>query len=1114
MKKLFYQCLAAAGVLTASLPLTVAGATNRPNIIFILADDLGYGDVGVFYQNSRAATQPRMATPQLDTMAAQGMMFRQHYSSCPVCAPARASLLLGQHQGDCSIRDNEFDKALPNNHTLATVLKQAGYYCGAIGKWGLAGQTNLPALYTDVTNSVPGYPLQHGFDEFFGFVAHASGHVYYHDAAHPLYQDYTNVTTTYENIYSTDLFFARAKKFVLDRVATNPNQPFFLYLAPTAVHAALQVPGGPFPAGSGTNGGLQWPPPATPTTVDTWIHPDYTNAMSSGTNWNDTMKRYATMDRRLDDGIGDLLQLLRDLGLATNTLVVFSSDNGPANEADGGAYTSDPRLFDSWATMDGIKRDLWEAGVREPTIAWWPGTVSAGAVSDVVSAFWDWLPTFADVTGQAPPAQSDGVSLLPTLTGVGTQRSRGFWYFEYYYNGTFPVDGGTNGLFARKDITARKQLQSIRSGDFVAVRYNITNATDPFRLYDVVADPHEDNDLAGEATSATLLASLSNLVAEVRRPEPSAPRPYDSQLVPSVGSILATNGLLNYATYAGVWPWVPDFDALTAGSTGSVAGLNLTISPQSTNFGISFTGYLLIPADGQYTFYLTDDSGAQMWLHEAHLIDDDFNHTGAEVSASILLQAGLHPLRLFYRHTTGPLMLGLQYAGPGIAKQPVPLTMFYSACTTCTAPPIALDDSAATPQGAPVTVNVLANDLPGSSPGPLSIVSVGAPAAGTAAANLAGQVVYTPNTNFLGDDTFTYTITDGHNLSTATVHVKVYFSDGSLWFPFNDTAGLTTDEAGEAYTASLVSFANDPTQWVTGKWNQAIQFDGTDNYLDINGYSGILGSGSRTCAAWIKTSSTNQMPVVAWGPNTAGNKWTFIIENGHARIEITSGYVEGTRLVNDGQWHYVAVTFTNDIASITNAKLYVDGTVETSFTTTLSHAVNTTSSGDVKIGSDVQSRYFNGVLDEVRIFNRALSATEIVSLMNGTNQSAAAWYRRYYGDASIDWAASDSAGYPRLLDYAMGGQPWIPDRSQLSLQAQLAGGHLQILFPRRVAGTSELLYTPQVSRDLINWDTLPSTFVGATPLVNLPGFEQAVFQADPTLTRESALYMRLQIGFQ
>ena len=546
------------------MPLLASAATNRPNIIFILADDLGYGDVGVFYQNSRPVTKPRMVTPQLDSMAAQGMMFRQHYTSSPVCAPARASLLLGQHQGDCVIRDNQFDKALPSNHTLATVLKQAGYYCGAIGKWGLAGQTNLPAVYANVTATVPGYPLQHGFDEFFGFVDHASGHVYYHDASHPLYQDYTNVTTAYQNIYSTDLFFARAKKFVRDRVAANSSQPFFLYLAPTAVHAALQVPGSPFPAGSGTNGGLQWPLVPTPATQDTWFHPDYTNAMTSGTNWNIIMERYATMDRRLDDGVGDLLQLLRDLGIATNTLVVFSSDNGPANESDGGPYASDPRLFDSWATMDGIKRDLWEAGVREPTIAWWPGTVAAGAASDVVSAFWDWLPTFADLTGQVPPGESDGVSLLPTLTGIGTQRSRGFWYFEYFYNGTFPVDGGTGGLFARKSVSARNQLQSVRSNNFVAVRYNIQSATDPFRLYNVVADPHEDNDLSHYSTNFTLLANLSNLVTQVRRPEPLAPRPYDNQPVPAVNSLVTTNGLLNYSTYTGVWPWVPDLGALTS----------------------------------------------------------------------------------------------------------------------------------------------------------------------------------------------------------------------------------------------------------------------------------------------------------------------------------------------------------------------------------------------------------------------------------------------------------------------------------------------------------------------------------------------------------------------
>ena len=197
------------------------------------------------------------------------------------------------------------------------------------------------------------------------------------------------------------------------------------------------------------------------------------------------MKRYATMDRRLDDAVGDLLQLLSDLNLATNTLVIFSSDNGPANENDRGPYTSDPRYFDPWANMDGIKRDLWEAGVREPTIAWWPGKIPAGKSSDVISAFWDRMPTFAEASGQAPPAQAYGVSLLPTLTGTGTQRSRGFLYFEYFIKAKFKVDAK---MFARKQVTERGQMQSIRAGDSVAVRYSVTNSAQPFRLYNVIAN--------------------------------------------------------------------------------------------------------------------------------------------------------------------------------------------------------------------------------------------------------------------------------------------------------------------------------------------------------------------------------------------------------------------------------------------------------------------------------------------------------------------------------------------------------------------------------------------------------------------------------------------------
>ncbi len=671
------------GVALASPKLFAAAPVveSKPNIIFILADDLGYGDIGVFYQNGRPANKPKLLTPNLDAMAAQGLIFRQHYSASPVCAPARASLLLGQHQGNCAIRDNEFDKALPNNHTLATVLKSAGYDCAVIGKWGLAGQHGFSPIYDPAT--VPGYPLQHGFDEFFGFVDHAAGHVYYHDVKHPLYEDYANVTASYSNIYSTDLFFARAKKFVREHEAKNPAQPFFLYLAPTAVHVQLQVPGGPYPAGAGLHGGLQWPLAPTPDTANMWIHPDFTNATTAYRNavithadWSPTMKRYATMDRRLDDGVGDLLQLLRDLHLDTNTLVVFSSDNGPANENDGGPHTSDPRYFDSWGNMDGIKRDLWEAGVREPTIAWWPGTIATNRVSDVVSAFWDWLPTFAEIGGQVPPAQADGVSLLPTLTDHGLQRSRGFWYFEYLFNGKNPVDNGPDGMFARKKIHAHGQLQSIRIGDEVAVRYSTTNDSVPFRLYNVMTDPHEDNDLSGDPTNAALLAHVRDLVKQVRRPDDEAPRPYDNALVPSVTANNQIKGKLNYAIYQGTWPWVPDFDALTPIAVGKVNGLDLSVAATTNNFGISYKGYLNIPADGEYTFYLADDSGAQIWLHEIHLLDDDFNHTGAEISASVWLKAGAHPLRLFYRHASGTANLSLKYSGPNLPKQSIPATAF------------------------------------------------------------------------------------------------------------------------------------------------------------------------------------------------------------------------------------------------------------------------------------------------------------------------------------------------------------------------------------------------------------------------------------------------------
>ena len=277
------------GLLLAPLgALRAAERPAKPNIIFVLADDLGYGDVGVFFQNGRPNTKPKFATPHIDQMAAQGMLLTDHYTGSPVCAPARGSLLLGQTQGHCDIRNNQFDKALPDNHTLATVLKQAGYHTACIGKWGLQGGKRKDGK-GDETHP-PGHPLLHGFDEFFGFLSHFVGHHYYHDAHYPLHEGYKNTGDTYQNIYSTDLFTARAKKFISDHESAHPSQPFFLYLAYTAVHFKLEVPGEPYPAGAGNSGGMQWPLKPTPETRNTWIHPE-----CSAKSWSPRMQRYATM---------------------------------------------------------------------------------------------------------------------------------------------------------------------------------------------------------------------------------------------------------------------------------------------------------------------------------------------------------------------------------------------------------------------------------------------------------------------------------------------------------------------------------------------------------------------------------------------------------------------------------------------------------------------------------------------------------------------------------------------------------------------------------------------------------------------------------------------------
>lgn len=683
--------LIAASILLGATPRRAAAASTaagaRPNIIFVLTDDMGWGDLGVFYQNSRNfatnRASPAFSTPNLDRLAGEGMQLRRHYCPAPVCAPSRASLLLGVHQGTAGLRDNQFDYPLDDNHTLATVLHQAGYATAIIGKYGLDGRA---------TGARIAGPLVRGFDFFFGYRDHIDGHYHYpKENGRAVLDGDTDVSGQLDKCYTADLWTARAKKWIADHQATKPAQPFFLYLAYDTPHAQLQVPTQPYPAGGGLRGGMQWlgTPGHMITTasgnIDSWIHPDYAkatydhdkNPATPEIEWPPFAKRHATIMRRIDDGVADLVQTLKDLKLDGNTLVVFTSDNGPHNEGgEGGRFVYNPTFFDSFGPMDGIKRDSWEGGVREPTFVRWPGHIAPHGVSSTPSQFQDWMPTFTELAGLPAPARSDGVSLLPTLTGAGTQRPSTI-YVEYFFKGRTPNYPVFNP--SHRDAL-RDQEQIIFLDGYKGVRCNVRAATDDFKIYDTLKDTKETSDLAGSSPYfSDLQQRMKDRVLQLRRPLASTPRPYDSALVPPVNGDAA--GLapgLDWRAFEGAYPWVPDFTAMSPIKSGSSPGFDLSGRTRNDNIGLLYTGYLDAPRDGDYTFYLATDGRAFLRLHDAALLDADFGYkSGMEVTASIRLKTGRHPLRLAYIRGAGAgaggaPSLSLQWSGPGIEKQPIP----------------------------------------------------------------------------------------------------------------------------------------------------------------------------------------------------------------------------------------------------------------------------------------------------------------------------------------------------------------------------------------------------------------------------------------------------------
>ena len=505
MKKAFGIIAIVAALAIA--PIAAIGRT-RPNIVFILTDDLGFGDVG-FTCNERTNVLTRLRTPCLDRLASEGVVLTAHYAAAPVSAPSRASLITGRVQGCCSLRDNCFDRAFSETNTLASVLHGAGYATWAVGKWGVAGGG-------ESGESVSSHPLDRGFDYFYGFLDHMAGHTSYHYEGHirnafmGITENRTNATDSAKGIYSTDLFVAKAKQLVARHAVENGDTPFFLYLAMNTIHGSgqsddtlatkhpLHIPGRPYPAE-----GVKWPLEPEPLAArNTWIDPAYRGLPENAA-------RYATAITRLDNALADFMGELKRLGLDNDTMIVFTSDNGPADE-----YGADPRFFGSNGPFDGLKRDVFEGGMRVPTFVRWPARISGGAKDDSPSQFHDWIATLADVAGTEAPKESEGVSLFPRWDKLRSAKifKPSLVYSQY----EFPWGGGTEAFreFESRKAPVRGLQQMLRVGDYVALRTRIREGGAKVRLYNVVEDPFQKNDLSGLAEQQERLRDMARILEE------------------------------------------------------------------------------------------------------------------------------------------------------------------------------------------------------------------------------------------------------------------------------------------------------------------------------------------------------------------------------------------------------------------------------------------------------------------------------------------------------------------------------------------------------------------------------------------------------------------------
>jgi arylsulfatase A-like enzyme len=446
---------------SALVRLSVA-QPQKPNIIFILADDLGYGELGCYGQKL-------IQTPNLDRMAAEGMRFTQFYAGSTVCAPSRSVLMTGQHLGHTRVRGNAGGQKMlaqsltAKDVTVARVLKQAGYTTGLVGKWGLG------------ENEHPGAPNKQGFDYFYGYLSQTHAHNHFPNF---LWRNTTQVTLPNDLVpsnntngvgysknrvvYSSDLFAEEARQFV----EKNKAKPFFLFYSLVTPHANNERSR---ELGEGNE------------------VPD--QGVYASKPWNDSAKNHAAMVSRLDRDVGALLGHLKKLGLDERTLVIFSSDNGPHKE---GGPKYDPAFFNVSGALSGLKRSLTDGGIRVPFIARWPGKIPAGSVAEHVGYFGDMMATWSELGGGSTPANVDSISIVPTLLARGAQAKHPFLYWEFYEQGVSQA--------------------VLIEGRWKAIRLKALN--EPIQLYDLATDIGEKTDVA--ATNRERVARAADVFKTAR----------------------------------------------------------------------------------------------------------------------------------------------------------------------------------------------------------------------------------------------------------------------------------------------------------------------------------------------------------------------------------------------------------------------------------------------------------------------------------------------------------------------------------------------------------------------------------------------------------------------